>query len=170
MSDWSSHFQIGWAICDWQIGQPICKLARLVDWTQHLYTCACLALASCFLLVFMSVKYTSIYLSKDNNTQKSPWILVGEDWGGVWSCIAVVIRGKTGIRRRPWQNSWQNGEVYTSGIWGCSHRPFVHDKTRHPTAESNISFLKNRFFVLFFYCSYVKDSSKYTRNTGTKVK
>ena len=30
-------FAIGWAICDWQIGQPICKLARLADWTEHIH-------------------------------------------------------------------------------------------------------------------------------------
>ena len=36
ISDWSSHLQISWAICDWQIGQPICKLARLPDWTEHI--------------------------------------------------------------------------------------------------------------------------------------
>ena len=37
ISDWSSHLQISWAICDWQIGQPVCKLARLADWTEHLH-------------------------------------------------------------------------------------------------------------------------------------
>ena len=45
--------------------------------------------------------------------------------------------------------------------------PFEHGRTRHPTAESKMSFSKMDFSC--FYCFHVKDSSKYTQNTEKKT-